>query len=214
MLILIINLCLYIVPALLFIKEDKALTLRTLLLLFVSFSALSSIYTWATAIYFDYSGVLVNDDAKLIPYLYIWVMMFLLFVPIKNYHENNIRQFVAPNIKKGKIFTYFSVIFTLTLVLLLSYGLVTGLKEGYGEIYTEGKSSGYSIFPHYVHLMHTAYSILNIPLMLLFGYHVAFGARNRPKTTLLFIIAFIPSILFGIGGASRGMIFLELLILV
>ncbi|TAJ11257.1 hypothetical protein DMA11_17585 [Marinilabiliaceae bacterium JC017] len=204
--VLLFNLLLYLVPCISLLLIDKGLTLRTILLLFISFNALCSIYTWNNGIYLEFSSGLYYNEISVLPALLIWIGLMIVFLPILQFREKSIEIIQLPPPGKIKYFSIFGTVLGLLLIAMMIIPVLKGLMSGFGELYV-GSKTGEALFSGIVYKLYHLYSSIQIPLMLYWGYYISFIKKSKLNSLLLFIAAFIPSIIYGIGGASRGMLF-------
>ncbi|TLX73957.1 oligosaccharide repeat unit polymerase [Labilibacter sediminis] len=204
--ILLFNLCLYLIPFVILLVKDKGITLRAFLLGFITFNAVCSVYTWYNGIYLDFSGNLFYNELTVFPFLLIWITLMLVFYPIVNFREQKIERVELPSFVKVKYLSIAGIALAFLLLLLMVKPVLGGIASGFGVLYTDAKS-GEALFSGKVYKLYHLYSIIQIPLMLYWGYYICFIKKNIFFSSLLFISAFIPSIIYGVGGASRGMLF-------
>jgi oligosaccharide repeat unit polymerase len=204
--ILIFNLSLYLIPFIFLLIKDRGITLRTFLFGFISFNALCSVYTWYNGIYLDFSKRLFYNELTIAPVLLIWLSLFLVFYPIFKFKELEIENIELPARGKIKFIVFIGMALGFLLILLMILPVLRGITSGFGELYIDAKS-GEALFSGKVYKLFHIYSFIQIPLMLYWGYYISFIKESKIFSILLFIAAFLPSIIYGIGGASRGMLF-------
>ncbi len=135
--------------------------------------------------------------------------MLILYSPIIRFKESKIQNIEFNFSIDKKVLFAFAVSLGIILMLLLLLYLSKGLVSDFGQLYSMGKE-GVSIFPHFVQLLHTIYSIFHIPLLVLLGYYLSLSNKSTFVLLILFMASSLPSVLYGIGGASRGMLFFRL----
>jgi len=143
---------------------------------------------------------------SLTPVIVIGIALFLLYLPVMRFKEKDVEAILLPNMVKLKMVIYLGVFLGGLLIMLMGPYLIKGLALGFGELYADSKT-GDALFPGYVYTLHTLYAIIQIPLMIYWGYYISYVNKSRLFSLLLFVTAFVPSIIFGVGGASRGMLF-------
>lgn len=186
------------------------LTLYTFLWLEYAILALLGYYTVNVGIY---SITNVNPyNLDILPYLFCFAFMWIIFYPFKNITLTNIPIPQSKNIRLLiKIWAVVTAAFLALKVSEASITVSTGLAEAYENRHVLGESlfdySGYPILRRINFFGNLFISTTN-PFVVF--YCVQNLNTKQEKTSFLYfllVIAFLPSIVAGIGTASRGSIF-------
>jgi oligosaccharide repeat unit polymerase len=97
------------------------------------------------------------------------------------------------------------------ILLMLFFIIKAGITHQFSFFYEYGKKYNIGIYPHYIELLFSIYSVFYIVLLLYFFIFLIYSRKFEPVFLIFLLIStFIPSILYGIGHASRGWLFFRL----
>lgn len=212
--ILIINFLLYF-SYFLINKNNTGMLFKALLFMFM-FVAFCSIIIWETGIYaFAHYQYIFNWDLSLIPFLYLFIIFIILFIPIKNFNEKRIETVVLDNPLKIEAIGNFSIVFGIILLFILVFFVdYNAALESASEVYKDNEE-GELVMPRLIFRLYTLHRLF-YPFVLLLGfYYLSFRKTQWVKTFLLLAVAVLPKTFFSIVTVSRGNLFfllIELLI--
>ena len=205
------NLFLYLIPLIFFLLKCKTVNMLNLLWIEYTFFAFFSIIVWNTGVYKLTSGIFIKNELTYLPFIFVFIILSILFIPVYFFKENDIETIIMPSKDKLKLVMYPAIILGVFLSISMFSYLSIDIIYNFGEIYKTGKATNIGIFPHYIELLFTGYSIFYLILILLFYYYSTFERNKKLLIIALAVASFVPNILYGIGGASRGTLFFRFL---
>lgn len=211
---IIFNFLLYFIVTLFLLFIRKRIGLSIMIWAFFSLFSFFSILIWEFGIYQTVMVGFIKNKISFMPFIFIFLIMAIFLSPLTKFNEEKINNISIPNELKWKFVLYPSVVLGLLIIAQMLPYLSYSLANEFGNIYKTGKADSVGIFPHYLELLFTLYSILYPFLAISFFLILIRKKKKNIVLILLGISAFIPSILYGIGGASRGMLFFKFLDLV
>lgn len=212
--ILIFNFLLYLFYFV-FNKRDTGMLFKTLLFMFM-FVSFSSIFIWESGIYgFMHFKYILTWDLSFTPYIYLFLIFIILFIPIKKFNENKIESVVLDDTFKIEAIGNFSIIFGIGLLFILVLFVdYNAALESASEVYKDSEL-GELVMPVFIFRLYTLHRLL-YPFVLLLGfYYLSFKREQWLKTMLLLAAAVLPKVFVAIVTVSRGNLFfllIELLI--
>lgn len=212
--ILIFNFSLYFFYFL-FNRRNTGMLFKTLLFMFM-FVSMSSIFIWESGIYgFIHYQYILSWELSFTPFIYLFIIFIILFIPIKNFNENKIESVVLDDTFRIETLGNFSIIFGIGLLLILVLFVdYNGALESAAEVYKDSEQ-GELAMPNFVYKIYMLHRLL-YPFILLLGfYYLSFRRGEWFKTILLLAVAVLPKAFVAIVTVSRGNLFfllIELLI--
>jgi len=208
--VLVINFLLYFLYFL-FAKRDTGVLFKALLFMFM-FVSCSSIFIWETGIYeFIHYNYILSWNLSLTPFIYLFTLFIILFIPIKSFNEKKIEIIELDNTYKITTLGNFAIIYGIALflvmVLFVDYNVAL---ESASDVYKENEQ-GELVMPVFIYRFYTLHRLL-YPFILLLGfYFLSFKRDKWLMTVLMFLAAILPKVFVAIVTVSRGSLFFLLI---
>ena len=196
-------------------RRNTGMLFKTLLFMFM-FVSFSSIFIWESGIYiFAHYKYILTWELSFTPFIYLFIIFIILFIPLKKFNENKIESVVLDDTLKIEAIGNFSIIYGIGLLfILILFVDYNAAFESASEVYKENEQ-GELVMPLLIFRLYTLHRLL-YPFVLLLGfYYLSFKRKQWVKTILLLTAAVLPKVFVAIVTVSRGNLFfllIELLI--
>ena len=195
----------YLITVFLIYRKTKSITIGVVLLAIYAVSALFSIILY---FYFNGYGVTNYNNITLFPFVYLYVMLLINFIPIIKFKEYKIRNIIPPNSLILKFFTYFIIAISLYSLIKYLPEYITKIStmiinnDEFADTYRSGsENSMMKTSLNYSNLVFVVASSFSDIVLFLFFYYLT---KKKSKVIIILLgISMLLPLLQSIANAGR-----------